>query len=55
VNIVDKLKEAGVWRCEACRSVGQVHCAYPDECGQFDVEKLEAKLNDHTEQSVGKV
>ena len=23
---------ATVWRCDACRAVGALHCAHPDEC-----------------------
>lgn len=45
---IERLKEAGLWRCESCRAVGMIHCQYPDECGEFDVEKLTAKLEQMT-------
>lgn len=48
-DLINAEKEKG---CKACRSLGIWHCAYPDECGNWDeVIKLELEkkqLNAHT-------
>lgn len=45
ISEIDELIKAEIQKgCKACNDNGAYHCAYPDECGNWDkVHKLEAE------------
>ncbi len=48
-EIAAKLTEAQApeqeWWCQACRNVGLIHCAHPEECSQMKRRAVLAELD----------